>query len=101
MNVNVVTPEEMTFIKKAIKTMSVREIAKRLGRHYNTIYKIAVKHYGYKPSHTFTEQEDTFIRENYGTLRADVVARTLGLSIEQVYNRARSLKVSKCKKPRK
>jgi hypothetical protein len=86
------SPEELAFIKMSLKTMTIGQIAERLGRHYNTVYMAAVKKFGFSPSHKFTEEEDKFIIENYSSLRAEVMANILGLEKMQIYNRIRNLK---------
>jgi DNA-binding CsgD family transcriptional regulator len=90
--------QELTYIKLNLKKKSIADIARDLGTTYRIVHHAATKRMGYSSSHTFTEEEDKFIMENYGTLRVKKIAEILGISVSSVYNHSRMLGVRKFKK---
>lgn len=86
-----ITEEEKEFIKAHAYDMSLKEIAKKLGRSYWTIQKIVKKELGKDSRHTFTDVEDFIIKKFYGKHSVDWIAKQLGLDKNSVYNRARRI----------
>ena len=89
------TEEQRDFIKKNIGKLSIVQISERLNLNYRVVYYYVSKNMKRKKNHKFTQKEDDFIIASYNMMRVESIAELLGLSISDVYNRARTLNVRK------
>ena len=89
------TEEQRDFIKKNIGNLSIVQISERLNLNYRVVYYYVSKNMKRKKNHKFTQKEDDFIIASYNMMRVESIAELLGLSISDVYNRARTLNVRK------
>ncbi len=101
------TAESLTFEQiRQIEAMkgekSLFQIAKKLGVSYSAVNGFLSKRINVKQNHVFTADEDFIIRQMYPRYRISLIATKLGVTEEQIYNRAKKLGVKKNKpqKPR-
>lgn len=88
--------------KKQIDEMngekSVYQIARGLGVSYSSVNGYLSKRINVKQNHVFSENDDLIIKQMYSRYRVSLIATRLGLTEEQVYNRAKRLGVRKNRK---
>ncbi len=88
--------------KKQIDEMngekSVYQIARALGVSYSSVNGYLSKRINVKQNHVFSETDDLIIKQMYSRYRVSLIATRLGLTEEQVYNRAKRLGVRKNRK---
>lgn len=89
------TSEDENKVKELIgKGMTATYISKHLSLPYNVVYYY-VKKSGYYRCHRYTKEETRFLIENYSNKNADEISRALNIPVESIYNKARSLKLSR------
>ena len=74
---------------------NVYQIARALGVSYAAVNGYLSRRINVKQNHVFTDADDDIIREMYPRCRVSLIATRLGLTEEQVYNRAKRLGVRK------
>lgn len=74
---------------------SVFKIARAVGVSYAAVNGYLTKRVNIKQNHVFTDEDDAIIRQMYPRYRISLIATRLGLTEEQVYNRAKRLGVRK------
>ena len=75
--------------------MTIYQIARALGVSYAAVNGYLMKRVNIKQNHIFTPEDDFVIRQMYPRCRISLIATKLGLTEEQVYNRAKRLGVRK------
>ena len=89
------TEEQIRVIDTLKDKNSIYQIAKKLGIGYSAVYGYLNKRVNVKQNHMFTADEDFVIRQMYGKYRISLIATKLGLTEQQVYNRAKKLGIRK------
>ena len=74
---------------------SIFEIAKKLNLSYHAVNGYLNKRVNYTQNHMFTPDDDFIIRQMYGRYRISLIATKLGLTEQQIYNRAKKLGIRK------
>ena len=86
------TDEQRAYIQMNLPYKSVPVIARELNIGYMNVYREAEKMGIPRRSQTkFTNEDDEFIKANYGIMRARELARKLGVDTIAIYNRVRKL----------
>ena len=80
---------------------SVFKIARAVGVSYAAVNGYLTKRVNIKQNHVFTDEDDAIIRQMYPRYRISLRATRLGLTEEQVYNRAKCLGVRKTRSSRR
>lgn len=86
------TEEQRAYIQMNLPYKSVSVIARELNIGYMNVYREAEKmgiprRYQAK----FTNEDDEYIKANYGVMRAKELARKFGVDTIAIYNRVRRL----------
>lgn len=89
------TDEQIEKINGMKDEKTVFEIARELGVGYAAVHGIINKRVNMKVNHVFTADEDFIIRQMYGRYRISYIATKLGLTEQQIYNRAKKLGIKK------
>ncbi len=89
------TQEQVEKIHKMKDEKSCFEIARDLGIGYSAVYGVMNRRVNMKMNHVFTADEDFVIRQMYGRYRISYIATKLGLTEQQIYNRAKKLGIKK------
>lgn len=89
------TSEQMRQIDSMKGNKTVFQIARKLGVGYATVYGYLNKRVNLKLNHMFTPDEDFIIRQMYNRYRISFIATKLGVTEQQVYNRAKKLGLKK------
>lgn len=89
------TGEQIRFIEQNKNEMSIYEIANKLHIGYSIVYGYINKRVNTKMNHIFTADDDFIIRQMYPRYRISLIATKLGVTEQQVYNRAKKLGVKK------
>ena len=89
------TPEQTKVIDELKDSKTVYQIAKKLGIGYSAVYGYLNKRVNVKQNHVFTPDEDFVIRQMYGRYRISYIATKMGLTEQQIYNRAKKLGIKK------
>lgn len=89
------TEDQIAKINKMKADKNVYEIAKELGIGYAAVHGVINKRINMKMNHVFTADEDFIIRQMYGRYRISYIATKLGLTEQQIYNRAKKLGIKK------
>lgn len=89
------TPEQIRKIEELKDEKTIYQIARELGISYSAVNGYLTKRVNRKIIHTFSDADDNIIRQMYPRYRVSLIATKLGLTEEQVYNRAKRLGVKK------
>jgi len=89
------TPEQMRQIEAMKDEKSVYQIARKLGVGYSAVNGYLTRRINVKQNHVFTADEDFIIRQMYPRYRISYIATQLGVTEQQVYNRAKKLGIKK------
>ena len=89
------TERQIQEIEKLKDENTVYEIARKLGIGYATVYGYLNKRVNVTLNHMFTAEDDLVIRQMYGRYRISLIATKLGVTEQQIYNRAKKLGVRK------
>ena len=89
------TTEEIRKINELKEEKTIFQIARKLGISYSAVNGYLNKRVNVKQNHIFTADDDFVIRQMYPRYRVSLIATKLGLTEEQVYNRAKRLGVKK------
>lgn len=73
------------------------EVSRELNINYPSVYYFVKKTGIYKRCHKYTKEEVRFIIENYRNMPADKISDNLKIPIVSIYNKARSLGLTKNK----
>ena len=92
------TDGQIATIEKMKDEYSVYKIAKELGVGYATVYGYLNRRINVKQNHMFTKEDDRVIIEMYSRYRVKYIATRLGVTEQQVYNRAKKLGVKKTRR---
>ena len=87
--------EQKREIRELEKEFTVFQIARKLNICYSAVYGYLNRRVNVKQNHTFTPDEDFIIRQMYGRYRIRLIATKIGVTEEQVYNRAKRLGLKK------
>jgi transposase-like protein len=89
------TAEELDMIRREYPSCSSRsqviDLAERLGRSVDAVYKVAARRLGLATARTWTLEQDNLLREGWGKTKTQVLARTIGRSPSALKQRARKL----------
>lgn len=89
------TDKQIREIMQMKDKSTIYQIAKKLGVGYSAVYGYLNKRVNIKQNHMFNADEDFIIRQMYGKYRISLIATKLGLTEQQVYNRAKKLGIRK------
>jgi IS30 family transposase len=89
------TIEQKVKIDNLKDEKTIYQIARELGVSYAAVNGYLSKRVNVTQNHMFTENDDFIIRQMYPRYRVSLIATKLGLTEEQVYNRAKRLGVRK------
>ena len=89
------TPEQIRKINELKEEKNIYQIARKLGISYSAVNGYLNKRVNVKQNHIFTADDDFVIRQMYPRYRISLIATKLGVTEEQVYNRAKRLGVKK------
>ena len=89
------TPEQIRKINELKEEKNIYQIARKLGISYSAVNGYLNKRVNVKQNHVFTADDDFVIRQMYPRYRISLIATKLGVTEEQVYNRAKRLGVKK------
>lgn len=89
------TSEQKRQIEALKENMTVYQIARKIGVSYSAVNGYLSKRINVKQNHVFTADEDFIIRQMYPRYRISLIATKLGVTEEQVYNRAKKLGIKK------
>lgn len=92
------TDDQIATIEKMKDEHSVYKIAKVLGVGYAAVYGYLNRRVNVKQNHMFTKEDDRVIIEMYSRYRVKYIATRLGVTEQQVYNRAKKLGVKKTRR---
>ena len=92
------TEEQKRQVDLMKKDKTIYQIAKKLGIGYASVYGYLNKRVNVTQNHMFTEEDDFVIRHMYGRYRISLIATKLGVTEQQVYNRAKKLGIKKNKR---
>ena len=77
---------------------TIFQIAKDLGVSFHAVNGYLNKRVNYMQNHVFTADEDFIIRQMYPRYRISLIATKIGVTEEQIYNRAKRLGLRKNRK---
>lgn len=89
------TDEQKRQIEKMKADNTVYQIANKLGISYSAVFGYQARRINVKQNHVFTADEDFIIRKMYPMYRISLIATKLGVTEEQIYNRAKKLGIKK------
>ena len=89
------TTEQIRKINELKEEKNIYQIARILGISYSAVNGYLNKRVNVKQNHVFTADDDFVIRQMYPRYRISLIATKLGVTEEQVYNRAKRLGVKK------
>lgn len=89
------TKDQKRKIDELKSDKSIFQIARELGIGYSAVYGYLNNRINLKRNHVFTANEDYIIRKMYQRYRIRYIATKLGVTEEQIYNRAKKLGIQK------
>jgi len=89
------TDKQKRQIDEMKEEKNIFQIAKAIGVSYAAVNGYLSKRINVRQNHMFTADEDFIIRQMYPTFRISLIATKLGVTEEQVYNRAKKLGLRK------
>mgnify|MGYP002856828656 CR=1 FL=1 len=89
------TDKQKRQIDEMKEEKTIYQIARALGVSYSAVNGYLSKRVNVKQNHIFTADDDLIIRQMYPRYRVRLIATKLGLTEEQVYNRAKRLGIRK------
>lgn len=95
------TTEQIRQIEAMKDEKSIFQIARAIGVNYAAVNGYLSKRVNIKQNHVFTANDDFLIRQMYPRYRISLIATKLGLTEEQIYNRAKRLGVRKNRSSKK
>lgn len=94
----VLTDKQKQKIEDLKEKKTVFQIAKELGVSFHAVNGYLNKRVNYMQNHVFTADEDFIIRQMYPRYRISLIATKIGVTEEQIYNRAKRLGLKKNRK---
>ena len=92
------TDKQKRQIDEMKEDKTVFQIAKELGISFHAVNGYLNKRVNYMQNHVFTADEDFIIRQMYPRYRISLIATKIGVTEEQIYNRAKRLGLRKNRK---
>lgn len=87
--------EELDVIRREYPSCSSRsqvlDLAERLGRSADAVYKMAARRLGLATARTWTIEQDNLLREGWGKTKTQVLSKKIGRSPSALKQRARKL----------